>query len=55
MAAAGDRRGHLIVSARDLLESVPDAVVGVDGAGRIAFVNMQAERRRTWATGRATT
>ncbi|HLK12345.1 MAG TPA: PAS domain-containing sensor histidine kinase [Candidatus Binatia bacterium] len=31
-------------SAGELLEAIPDAVVGVDGEGRIAFVNGQAER-----------
>jgi PAS domain S-box-containing protein len=34
----------LHVSARELLEAVPNAVVGADGEGRIAFVNLQAER-----------
>jgi protein-histidine pros-kinase len=34
----------LHVSAGDLLESVPDAIVGVDHDGRIAFVNLQTEK-----------
>jgi PAS domain S-box-containing protein len=34
---------ELPVSARELLESVPDAIVCVDAEGRIAFVNLRAE------------
>ena len=40
-AAAG--RPALHVSARELLQSVPDALVGIDGNGCIAFANVHAE------------
>jgi hypothetical protein len=42
--AAAGVDGNLHVSARDLLEAVPDAAVGVDRDGRIAFVNVQTEQ-----------
>jgi PAS domain S-box-containing protein len=41
---ADDAARPPLVSAHELLEAVPDAIVGVDGRGDIAFVNRQAER-----------
>ncbi len=38
-----DERPALHVSAHELLEAVPDAVIGVNADGCIAFVNVQAE------------